>query len=60
MLSANVSLNAGNNVISMKVNNTNSVNGTLAATSPCVDALKVYTSAALTWPEAALANIIGD
>lgn len=60
MLSANVSLNAGNNVISMKVNNTNSVNGTLAATSPCVDALKVYTSAALTWSEAALANIIGD
>ena len=59
-LSASVSLKAGNNVISMKVNNTDSVNGTLKATSPCIDSLKVYTSATLTWPEAALTNIIGD
>jgi len=58
LLSATVSLKAGNNVISMKVDNTDSVNGTLQATSPCIDCLKVYTTANLTWPEAALTNII--
>ncbi|MCR5308744.1 MAG: hypothetical protein K6E21_01365 [Bacilli bacterium] len=58
MLSATVSLKAGNNVISMKVDNTDSVNGTLQATSPCIDCLKVYTTANLSWPEAELTNII--
>jgi len=42
----------------MKVDNTDSVNGTLQATSPCIDCLKVYTTANLSWPEAELTNII--
>ena len=57
-LASNVSLNAGNNVITMVVNNENSLNGTIASTAPCVDSLKIYTSANLSWPEATLTNII--
>ena len=60
LLSATVSLRAGNNVISMKVDNSDSCNGTLGSTSPCIDCLKVYTTASLSWPEAALGNILDE
>lgn len=58
LISANVSLREGANVITMKVNNTDTLNGTIASTSPCVDNLKIYTTATITWSEAKLTNII--
>ena len=57
-LGANVSLNAGENVITMVVNNEDSLNGTIASTAPCVDSLKIFTSANISWPSAELTNII--
>lgn len=57
ILGMNVSLKAGENIIQMKVDNTDSLNGTIASTSPCVDAIKVYTKATITWDNASLTNI---
>lgn len=57
-IAASVSLNAGANVITMKVDNEDTVNGTIASTSPVIDCLKLYTSATLTWDEAKLTNLI--
>jgi len=58
ILSANVSLKQGENVITMVVDNEDTLNGTIASTAPCVDSLKIYTSAALTWNEADYTNLI--
>lgn len=57
-LGANVSLKQGENVITMVVDNEDTLNGTIASTAPCVDSIKVYTSAALTWGEADYTNLI--
>lgn len=56
-VSAAVSLKAGENVIQMKVNNADSLNGTIAATSPCVDCIKLYSSSTLTWPDAKMEQV---
>lgn len=58
LISTTVSLNAGNNIITMKVDNNDTLNGTIAATAPCIDSLKVYTSSKLTWSDAKLSNLI--
>lgn len=59
LMGVKVSLNAGANVITMKVNNTKTLNGTIASTSPCIDCLKLYTAkTTISWAEARLSNII--
>ena len=57
LVSAAVSLKAGENIIQMKVNNHDSLNGTIAATSPCVDCIKLYSSSTLTWPDAKMEQV---
>ena len=51
-LSANVTLKAGPNKIQMKVANSQKIFGTVGATAPCVDSIKLYSSSTITWPEA--------
>ena len=56
-VSGSVNLNAGENIIQLKVNNSQSLNGTIAATSPCVDCIKVYSESNLTWPDAKMEQV---
>ena len=57
LVSATVSLQAGKNVIQMKVDNDDTVNGTIASSAPCVDCIFLYSSSKITWPNADLENI---
>ena len=57
MVSANVSLQAGENTIQMKVNNKIDVTSAIHAAAPCIDAIKLYSSSTLTWPGAQISNI---
>ena len=57
MVSATVSLKAGENVIQMKVDNNVTIFSTAAATAPMVDCIKLYSSSTLTWPEECLENV---
>lgn len=52
LVGATVSLKAGENIIQTKVNNADSMNGTIKATAPCIDGIKVYSSSTLEWPDA--------
>lgn len=56
-LSASVSLQAGENTIEMTVDNTNTLNGTIASTAPVVDCIKVISSSTITWNEAKLSQM---
>jgi len=56
-VSATVSLNAGTNIIQMKVDNKVSVNGTIASSAPVIDCIKLYSSSNLTWPKADPTNL---
>ena len=56
-LSATVNLVAGKNTIQMTVNNTDTINGTIASTAPVVDCIKVFSSSNITWPNAKLAQM---
>ena len=56
-LSATVSLKAGKNTIQMLVDNTNTLNGTIASTAPVVDSIKVFSDSQITWPSAKLAQM---
>ena len=58
LISASVSLKEGENVITMKVDNEVGYSGTLPSSSPCIDSLKLFTSATITWSEARYTNII--
>ena len=58
LIGANVSLKKGDNVITMKVDNEIGYSGTLPSSSPCIDSLKLYTTADISWSEARLTNII--
>ena len=58
LLGVNVSLNAGSNTITMLVDNEEGYSGTLPSASPCIDSIKLYTSATITWNEANYANIV--
>jgi hypothetical protein len=46
---ANISLVAGTNIIELITSNTDAMQGTMYATAPIVDCIKIYTYAALTW-----------
>ena len=52
IVGVNVALNEGANEITLEVANDDSIMGTIEATSPCFDCLKIYTSANITWNEA--------
>ena len=56
-LSASVNLKAGENIIEMIVDNTDTLNGTIESTAPCVDCIKLFSTSNLTWPEAKLENL---
>ena len=56
-LSATVSLKAGKNTIQMTVNNTDTLNGTIASTAPVVDCIKIFSSSEITWPGAKLSQM---
>ena len=56
-LAANVSLKQGENVIQMVVNNTQKLNGTVEATAPCVDCIKLFSTSNISWPDAKLSNL---
>ena len=58
LLGASISLNAGPNVITMKVTNTEGYSGTLPSVAPCIDSIKLLTSATITWDEADLTNLV--
>ena len=57
MLSTTVSLKAGANTIVLKVDNTETLNGTIASTAPVVDCLKLYSESTITWEEAKISNM---
>ena len=57
MISANVDLVAGKNVIQMKVDNDITIFSTAHATAPMVDAIRLFSSSELTWPEERLDNM---
>ena len=58
LVSTTVSLKAGSNTIKMKVNNKKDVFGTIHATAPAFDCLKIYTSATITWNDVDYANLV--
>ena len=59
-MSASLSLAAGANKIELVVNNDINLFSTIAATAPCVDCVKLYSTSAITWPNAKLANLERD
>ena len=58
-VSATVSLVAGKNTIQMKVDNTVTLNGTIASSAPVVDCIKLYSDSTITWPNAMPSNLNG-
>ncbi len=58
LVGTNVHLNAGENTITMKVDNDDELFSAIKATAPCSDSLKIYTSSTITWPDASITNII--
>lgn len=56
-LGATVNLVAGKNTIQMKVDNKDTINGTIASTAPVVDCIKVYSSSQITWPTAKVSQM---
>ena len=58
-VSATVSLQAGKNVIQMKVDNKVTLNGTISSSAPVVDCIKLYSSSTLSWPGAMPGNLNG-
>lgn len=55
-----ISLEAGTNIIEMTVDNMDTLNGTIASSAPCVDAIKLYSDSTLTWDKAVLDNLERD
>ena len=58
-VSDTVSLVAGKNTIQMKVDNTVTLNGTIASSAPVVDCIKLYSESTITWPGAMPSNLNG-
>ena len=57
MVSASVNLNAGENIIQMKVDNNITIYSSAGATAPTVDAIRLVTSSQLTWPDEDVTNL---
>lgn len=60
VLSSNVSLKQGKNTIQIKVDNEDTLNGTIASSCPCIDGLKIFSTSTITWPTARYTNLIKD
>lgn len=60
MMSASVNLVAGENIIQMVVNNDKTLNGTIAASAPVIDSIKLYSDSTITWPTAKYTNLIRE
>ena len=58
LVGVNVSLKEGANTITLAVDNDKQILGTVFATAPCFDCLKIYTSATITWEEADPLNLL--
>lgn len=58
LISASVNLKAGENVIQMVVDNNDTLNGTIAASAPVIDSIKLYTDATVTWPKPKCTNLV--
>ena len=58
-VSASISLQAGKNIIQMKVDNKVTLNGTIASSAPVVDCIKLYSSSTISWPGAMPGNLNG-
>lgn len=54
----NIDLVAGKNTIELVVNNNKTLNGTIAASAPVIDSVKLYSSSTLTWPTAKVTNLV--
>lgn len=59
-LSASVSLNEGENIIQMKVDNDITIYSTAKGVAPTVDCIRLVSSSTLTWPEETLSNMVID
>lgn len=57
LVGTTVSLKEGENIIQTKVNNRIDMNGTIHATAPCIDGIKVYSSSKLTWADAKMEQV---
>ena len=55
-----INLVAGENTIELVVNNDKTLNGTIAASAPCIDSVKLFSNNSLTWPTARYTNLIAD
>lgn len=60
MMSASINLLAGENTIQMVVNNNKTLNGTIAASAPVIDSIKLYSDSTITWPTAKYTNLIRE
>jgi hypothetical protein len=60
MISASINLLAGENTIQMVVNNNKTLNGTIAASAPVIDSIKLYSDSTITWPTAKYTNLIRE
>ena len=58
LLSTSVNLKAGKNKIELIVDNNRTLDGTIQASSPCIDSIKVLTDATISWPEAKFTNLL--
>ena len=56
-VSASVSLRQGKNTIQMLVDNSSTLDGTIASTAPCIDCIKLYSSSTITWNDAQIDNL---
>lgn len=48
-ITTSLSLKEGENIVQLKTSNDNAMGGTMSATAPLVDCIKIYTTATLTW-----------
>lgn len=60
LVSQTVTLKKGTNIIEMTVDNTDTVNGTIASSAPVVDSIKVFSSSKITWNKKVLDNMVRE
>ena len=60
LVSTKVSLKQGENIIQMVVDNNITLNGTIAASAPVVDSIKLFSDSTITWPNCKVTNLVKD
>lgn len=58
LMSTTLNLKEGANKIELVVNNEKTLNGTIAASAPCVDSIKLFSDSTITWPQAKYTNLL--